>query len=377
LDHIHYIEYEAITSHERAVLDIPHELPDIQIPEVGITVRTAVLAAQQYLKREPTLINGEIILDTGGFNIDPGGQQFQITLRASRGANTKVWGPISVKAENPMVLVTEVSESILEQQDPYILATYLFTSGKPDVDRASRIVEKMIDNKSDLKWAYLLRGLMLATQALAIHGSDKEAISYYEQSLHEDPKFANAHTDWGLLLMNEDDARGALYHFQKALQLNSKSRPAYSGLIGAMRKLGKKEDALDLIQLAMRRDRKNFVACEYLGLYYSIDGNDERAIPYFRMATEIDPAFDYAFYDWGKALLNLHQYDEAIHRLRQALDLNPEFDDAHYQWGLALDAQMKFRDAIDEYKRAIGINPKHTQAQHALTKDQEQLSSVR
>lgn len=94
-----------------------------------------------------------------------------------------------------------------------------------------------------------------------------------------------------------------------------------------------------------------------LALAYGAMRNPEEIAEY-RRAIEIDPDLVVAYLNWGAALYEKGQYDEAIRLYRQGIDVNPLYASLHYSLALALEQQKKAAEAEAEMALARKINPK-------------------
>ena len=93
----------------------------------------------------------------------------------------------------------------------------------------------------------------------------------------------------------------------------------------------------------------------------SLERYDE-AIEKYRKATEIDPVYADAFCNWGLALYSLERYDEAIEKYRKATEIDPVYADAFCNWGLALYSLKRCDEAIEKYRKTTEIKPDHADA---------------
>lgn len=65
----------------------------------------------------------------------------------------------------------------------------------------------------------------------------------------------------------------------------------------------------------------------------------------------------YRMFNSAIALMNKHQFDEAIDEWRAALAANPDDGKAHYNLALALTEKGRPADAVPEYRKASDLNP--------------------
>ena len=93
-----------------------------------------------------------------------------------------------------------------------------------------------------------------------------------------------------------------------------------------------------------------------LALAYGATGNTEE-IPEYRRTIEIDPDYVLAYLNWGAALYEKGQYEDAIKVYREGIDVNPLFASLHYSLGLALEQEKNTAEAQAEMALAAKIDP--------------------
>ena len=78
-------------------------------------------------------------------------------------------------------------------------------------------------------------------------------------------------------------------------------------------------------------------------------------------ALAINPRYQYAFLNKGRALDAMSSYTQAIEQLTKALDIAPGWANAYYRRGRTYANVDRFEDAIAEYDKALLINPKYSE----------------
>jgi tetratricopeptide (TPR) repeat protein len=110
----------------------------------------------------------------------------------------------------------------------------------------------------------------------------------------------------------------------------------------------------------------NFIALNHLGAALAEQGVTQEAIPLYREALRITPAYPDALYNLGSALLVQGQTEEAIAQFRETLRIDPAYADAHNNLGVALAGQGKTEEAIAEFHEALRYNPGNAAARGNL-----------
>jgi len=67
-----------------------------------------------------------------------------------------------------------------------------------------------------------------------------------------------------------------------------------------------------------------------------MQGNFDKAIKKYRLATVVKPTFAMSYNGWGCCLSTLGKYDEAILKFKRAIDINSNYTLSYLNWGLVL-----------------------------------------
>jgi tetratricopeptide (TPR) repeat protein len=93
------------------------------------------------------------------------------------------------------------------------------------------------------------------------------------------------------------------------------------------------------------------------GFSFSIGGQDQKALEYFRMATEKDPNSTTAWYGLGYCYAGKNSQMDAIEAYKQAIRTNPKNEISHFHLGNYYFKIGRYHEAIETYKQVISINP--------------------
>lgn len=102
------------------------------------------------------------------------------------------------------------------------------------------------------------------------------------------------------------------------------------------------------------------------GFSFSINGQDQKALQYFKKATERDPNDPMAWYGLGYCYAGLHNHESAIEAYKQAIRVNPYDEVTYFQLGNYYSKLGRYEDAIAAYKEVIRINPEFEAAHFNL-----------
>ncbi len=93
------------------------------------------------------------------------------------------------------------------------------------------------------------------------------------------------------------------------------------------------------------------------GYSFSINGQDQKALQYFKMATEKDPDSATAWYGLGYCYAGKNSHTDAIEAYRRAIRANPANEMSHFHLGNYYTKIGYYDAAIESYKRVVTINP--------------------
>lgn len=117
------------------------------------------------------------------------------------------------------------------------------------------------------------------------------------------------------------------------------------------------DDAVDFFSTALRKDKKNPVLYNKLGLTY-LRLNNLRAAKYnFQRAVKFNSKFADAINNIGAVQYMEKNYGAATQQFKKAIALNETRASFHVNLGAAWFAQKKLDRAIAEYARALELNP--------------------
>ena len=137
------------------------------------------------------------------------------------------------------------------------------------------------------------------------------------------------------------------------------SNPKTLRMLGLARfRLGKLEQALDLLEAALKAAPADPNAQLHYGLVLDAAGRHEEAAALFRSSAKLLPHDPAPHLNLAAALVALGDVAGAIEAARDALQREPKLPQAHYMLGLAYVAADKLDDAVQEFAEALRLDPK-------------------
>ena len=145
-----------------------------------------------------------------------------------------------------------------------------------------------------------------------------------DQAVAIDNQLPETQITIGNLLNATGDHRGAVEHFERALQTSPRSPEAYAGLGEAYSGLDEPEKAEETYRRALALRPWDWTTYKQLGLFYYRRGDYEQAIEQYRQIVALTPDNAHGYANLGSFLYHANRPDEAVAAWERALDLEPE-----------------------------------------------------
>jgi tetratricopeptide (TPR) repeat protein len=127
---------------------------------------------------------------------------------------------------------------------------------------------------------------------------------------------------------------------------------------------------------AVRVTENNYVALNNFGYALAQRKEYDQAIRAYEQAITAAPRFAEALNNWGVAHLGLRQFDLAADRFRVALEIQPDDPRTLNNLGTALHEAGDFTNAVRQYERAIAREPAYAEAHYNLANSLAALGDV-
>jgi tetratricopeptide (TPR) repeat protein len=185
--------------------------------------------------------------------------------------------------------------------------------------------------------------------------SDVETL--WRTTLARNPECWMAHTNLGLVLLQENKIDDAIAHYRSALQMQPDSWDAEYNLGTALLGKGQADEAIPHCERAVRMRPTDPDARVSLGNALLQKGRIDEAIAHYQQAITAQPDHFLARYSLGHALLEKGELDGAIQVCRSALLLRDSDADCHTTLAIALEEKGNPADAIRHYQKALDLSP--------------------
>jgi tetratricopeptide (TPR) repeat protein len=105
-----------------------------------------------------------------------------------------------------------------------------------------------------------------------------------------------------------------------------------------------------------------------LGTAYRFDGQNDKAIDYYRAALEFDPGFAQTHCFLGIAYRDKGMWDKAMGHYWAAIAIKPDYAEPHLYLGEAYEHKGFLEEAAEEYRAALELRPGARDAEEGLAR---------
>jgi protein O-mannosyl-transferase len=179
----------------------------------------------------------------------------------------------------------------------------------------------------------------------------------WRTTLARNPECWMAHTNLGLVLLQQGKIDDGIAHYRSALEMQPDSWDAEYNLGTALLGKGQVDEALLHCERAVRMRPTDPDALVSLGNALYQKGRIDEAIAYYQKAITEHPDHFLAHYSLGHALLEKGELDGAIQVCRSALLLRSSDADCHTTLAIALEEKGNPAEAIPHYQKALELAP--------------------
>jgi tetratricopeptide (TPR) repeat protein len=311
-------------------------LPDIEVPEAHISLRSFVGYIKGFFSSKYSRIEGEVSMHE---------KELRLLVRVIR--DREVHSELNltnITGEDVDAALQKGAQYILKQIEPYILASYFHSTG--DTDTSLVLIQYCLyhDPPDDDCWAFNLWGLILYDE-----GKYEDAIEKYQVAIDRYPgkEFAVAYGNWALALAKRGRLNEIRGHVNEAKQDFT--------------------EAEEKCKIALKLDSKSPTSHDACGLTKQIENELDEAEQEFREAVRLSPNFVKAYNDWGNLLAdNRNDYRGARDKFMLAIEIEADDSDAHNNLGDALEHMEEFDGAAKAYRTSSDLDKRSAVAPQNL-----------
>ncbi len=199
-------------------------------------------------------------------------------------------------------------------------------------------------------------------------GDIPKAVSYFEESLLENPENELALYDLGFFSDQEGNYQKSIEYYNRYLDIDPFNFSIWFNLGISYNKAGEFTKAIEAYEYVLALNEDFDQALFNIGNTYANAGKYTEAISKYREYLEIDPENDDAYCYIGECYLNLDDNDRAEENYRNAINLNSENDSAIFGLGLVMWIESRWRKSIKCIKQALKIDNLNIEYWLALAK---------
>jgi tetratricopeptide (TPR) repeat protein len=195
-----------------------------------------------------------------------------------------------------------------------------------------------------------------------------QAMTNYLAALEEEPNYADADNNLGVLLLDQKRYEEALAHYTDAVRI-SPDYIHYFNLANALADAASARhdsnefaQAVQTYQRALELNPSASEAYQNLGLTWQAQGRDSEAIGAFEQAVRLNPDFEAAQSSLANALTRAGKLVEASEHYLAVVRLDPSRVESYNDLGICYAMQNKMADAEQQFKQVIRLQPSNAAA---------------
>jgi|GEM_PF-2049062 len=195
-----------------------------------------------------------------------------------------------------------------------------------------------------------------------------KAIQRYLKQAKLNPSSAKVRTNLGNLYARKAQWKYAIACYRKAISLNPKFAKAHLNLARTLLKLGKQDEFIKEMQIALGIKPKIGSALDrfYLGNALVEQNQSQQAIGFYYKTIVLNPKFVQAYHRMAKVLSQQRKNSQAIEFLEQAIHHNPEDAESYFLLGQQFELVQSWNSAVKSYSKVLQLEPKFPGATQKL-----------
>jgi tetratricopeptide (TPR) repeat protein len=174
------------------------------------------------------------------------------------------------------------------------------------------------------------------------------------------------HIMLGVGLADEGKYDPAIAAFSRALELDPTSRPARLGIADSQVRLGKRAEAAQSADLALRDHPGDGEALAQVAVSKGLAGDYAGAAAGFQQSLKVAPDRPETYLQLAACYTHLNRMEDLAMTCRQGLRVNPFSPDLHYSLGLVLGSLGQWEEAATQYRYAVAFAPEKLEALNNL-----------
>lgn len=196
---------------------------------------------------------------------------------------------------------------------------------------------------------------------LYTQGKQQEARDILAKALKIDDRSAKLHLDIAELHANTfHDYQAAVFHFQKAIELEPEHAGAHYGLGMALLSSKDEQKGVKALEQAAELDSNNPIPVFALGNVYQQQGKLDKAIEHYQKAINIDDGFEKAYVALGDIHIARKEYSKAIESGEKFVRNHPTRWRVSLQLAIVNDMLGNYDQAERFYRKSLDVTSENS-----------------
>jgi arylsulfatase A-like enzyme/Tfp pilus assembly protein PilF len=197
-------------------------------------------------------------------------------------------------------------------------------------------------------------------------GSLELADQMYNEVLQKQPNLIMAYeyASYNYYKMGKLDEATEL--LEKAVKLNFMNNPLLARLGLYYQEAGKIEKSIEMLERVVEQDENYAEAYNYLGVSYFKDNQIEKAVDSFKRSISLDNNYALAMNNLGNCYLAQKKYDLAIEEYKKIISVDGRLASAFNGLGVAYYRQGLVTEAINNWEKSLELDPNQTDTLYNL-----------
>lgn len=191
------------------------------------------------------------------------------------------------------------------------------------------------------------------------------ALYDYNKALELQPELIEALAGRGVIKRNMGDLQGAMKDYNRAIELKADDAEVYLNRGVCKASMNDFNGAIEDFNKALEKNPNNAMTYSNIGSVYFKTAQYKKAIENYNMAIELNPVYAEAYSNRGGAFTQLGNYKQAIADFEKAIYYQPQYASAHFNRGMLYQRTGKHQKAIDDFTKAIEFEKRNPQVYFA------------
>ena len=221
-------------------------------------------------------------------------------------------------------------------------------------------------NRPDPKTMIALDNLFNEAIIASETGNLERAGRLYQEVIQKQPNFIigyeyAAYNDYKMGRLDE-----AVNLLKKAVDSDLTTTSLISRLGLYLQEAGRAEESIQILEKAVAQDPSYTEAYNYLGVSYFKTGRAEKAVESFKKAIQLDGDYAMAMNNLGNCFLTLKEYDLAIEEYKKAVAIDAGLASAYNGWGAACYRKDLTDEALNRWDKSLQLDPRQPDTSYNL-----------